>query len=563
MTATGSTEEDLARLGTDIQRRIGVKTSRHEPLARFTTMRVGGPADLFAEVHNLFELRAIVRFARARELPLLHPRPRLGPGHQRRRHARPGRPQPRPAGPLRGQPAHRRLGPADGQGGHARQERGPVRARVRAGHPGHGRRRGVGQRRRARIGRRVPCSSRPACCAPMAPRRRSTADGLALAYRDSVLKHAPDGAPDVVTWATLRARAGRSGRSSPSGSTRSAAGARRTSRWACPRPAASSATRRRRLGRARSSTGWASRARASAARRSARSTPTSSSTTRTARPPTSAAWASWSATTVRRETRRRARLRDRVRGRLVGLGGRVVLERRRPSRSCSAGRRPSTTSRSSPAAPSPRALAERGHDVEGWLDRPRRRLVAAARRRPWTASLPRDRLRRPGRARRRRAARRRPRRSHADRATGSAAGRLHRAARPVRRGRHGPGAVRVGRPDLHRRGRGGFGDRHGQGALQAPHRGMGMPVVPWIEVGAAEWRGRSAGGPARARPIRARAARSARRRQADAPGLVGRHLDRPSPGRPGVPRRRDDRRASATATRCSSRPTSTTRASSR
>ncbi len=63
------TEEDLVRLGTDIQRRIGVKTSRHEPLARFTTMRVGGPADLFAEIHNLFELRAIVRFARSRELP--------------------------------------------------------------------------------------------------------------------------------------------------------------------------------------------------------------------------------------------------------------------------------------------------------------------------------------------------------------------------------------------------------------------------------------------------------------------------------------------------------------
>ncbi len=62
-------EAALARLGTDIQRRIGVKTSRHEPLARFTTMRVGGPADLFAEVHNLFELRAIVRFARTRELP--------------------------------------------------------------------------------------------------------------------------------------------------------------------------------------------------------------------------------------------------------------------------------------------------------------------------------------------------------------------------------------------------------------------------------------------------------------------------------------------------------------
>ena len=36
---------DPIALGTEIQRRIGVKTSRDEPLARFTTMRVGGPAD--------------------------------------------------------------------------------------------------------------------------------------------------------------------------------------------------------------------------------------------------------------------------------------------------------------------------------------------------------------------------------------------------------------------------------------------------------------------------------------------------------------------------------------
>jgi UDP-N-acetylmuramate dehydrogenase len=64
-------ESELGRLGTDIQRRIGVKTSRHEPLARFTTMRVGGRADLFAQVHNLFELRGLVRFARGRELPIL------------------------------------------------------------------------------------------------------------------------------------------------------------------------------------------------------------------------------------------------------------------------------------------------------------------------------------------------------------------------------------------------------------------------------------------------------------------------------------------------------------
>jgi UDP-N-acetylmuramate dehydrogenase len=60
---------DALAIGTDIQRRIGVKTSRDEPLARFTTMRVGGPADLFAVAHNAFELRALVRFARARDLP--------------------------------------------------------------------------------------------------------------------------------------------------------------------------------------------------------------------------------------------------------------------------------------------------------------------------------------------------------------------------------------------------------------------------------------------------------------------------------------------------------------
>ncbi len=60
---------DAIATGTDIQRRIGVKTSRDEPLARFTTMRVGGPADLFATVHNAHELRALVRFARTRNLP--------------------------------------------------------------------------------------------------------------------------------------------------------------------------------------------------------------------------------------------------------------------------------------------------------------------------------------------------------------------------------------------------------------------------------------------------------------------------------------------------------------
>ena len=73
MTGAPSTESasdfDAIAIGTAIQRRIGVKTSRDEPLARFTTMRVGGPADLFASVHNVHELRALIRFARSRGLP--------------------------------------------------------------------------------------------------------------------------------------------------------------------------------------------------------------------------------------------------------------------------------------------------------------------------------------------------------------------------------------------------------------------------------------------------------------------------------------------------------------
>ncbi len=57
---------DWAALAGEIQRRVGVRATRSEPLARYTTMRVGGPADLFAVAHNVFELRALVRFARSR-----------------------------------------------------------------------------------------------------------------------------------------------------------------------------------------------------------------------------------------------------------------------------------------------------------------------------------------------------------------------------------------------------------------------------------------------------------------------------------------------------------------
>jgi UDP-N-acetylmuramate dehydrogenase len=61
---------DPLRIAGDIARRVGVKAERDSPLARFTTMRVGGRADLLATAHNAFELRALVRFARTRGLPL-------------------------------------------------------------------------------------------------------------------------------------------------------------------------------------------------------------------------------------------------------------------------------------------------------------------------------------------------------------------------------------------------------------------------------------------------------------------------------------------------------------
>jgi UDP-N-acetylmuramate dehydrogenase len=61
---------DAVAVAVAIARRIGVGAAQHEPLAKMTTMRVGGPADLLAVAHNPFELRGLVRFARAREIPL-------------------------------------------------------------------------------------------------------------------------------------------------------------------------------------------------------------------------------------------------------------------------------------------------------------------------------------------------------------------------------------------------------------------------------------------------------------------------------------------------------------
>jgi UDP-N-acetylmuramate dehydrogenase len=64
-------EDDRRRIAGDIQRRIGLRARVDEPLAPLTTMRVGGPADLYAEARTAFEVRGVLRFARSRGIPLL------------------------------------------------------------------------------------------------------------------------------------------------------------------------------------------------------------------------------------------------------------------------------------------------------------------------------------------------------------------------------------------------------------------------------------------------------------------------------------------------------------
>ncbi len=156
------TEEEKLRFGSEIQRRVGVKTSRDEPLGRFTTMRVGGPADLFAVARNLFELRGLVRFARSRELPLFL----LGRGSDlvisdrgigglvlqvRAEGTR-----------VEGTRVTVESRGAHGPAGDPREGCRTDRRRVRARHPGDGRRRRLGERRRPRRRTCVPSWPRPA-----------------------------------------------------------------------------------------------------------------------------------------------------------------------------------------------------------------------------------------------------------------------------------------------------------------------------------------------------------------------------------------------------------------
>jgi len=62
---------DATAIAADIARRVGVRAERGASMAKLTTMRVGGSADLLAVAHNGFELRGLIRFARSRGIPLL------------------------------------------------------------------------------------------------------------------------------------------------------------------------------------------------------------------------------------------------------------------------------------------------------------------------------------------------------------------------------------------------------------------------------------------------------------------------------------------------------------
>jgi UDP-N-acetylmuramate dehydrogenase len=66
---TGATAGGWTAVAAEIARATGVRPRRDEPLARHTTMRVGGPADLFATAHDAGQLAGLVRFARGAGIP--------------------------------------------------------------------------------------------------------------------------------------------------------------------------------------------------------------------------------------------------------------------------------------------------------------------------------------------------------------------------------------------------------------------------------------------------------------------------------------------------------------
>ena len=187
--------------------------------------------------HNAFELRALVRFARAREMPHLV----LGRGSDvviSDAGVRGLVIQVRAEGSrVEGERYIGRRRRADGPRGDRDPAGRPDRPRVRPGHPGHGRRRRLGQRGRPRIATWPRSSSRPGCSRPTAARPSLPAAELGLALsrqplqarrrrrepRELILER-PSGSRPPTRRRSRRA------------STRSAAGGRPISRSGCHRP---------------------------------------------------------------------------------------------------------------------------------------------------------------------------------------------------------------------------------------------------------------------------------------------------------------------------------------
>ena len=61
---------DWIEASVEVARQAGVRCRRNEPLARHTTMRVGGPADVLAAPGDVAPLVALARVARAAQIPL-------------------------------------------------------------------------------------------------------------------------------------------------------------------------------------------------------------------------------------------------------------------------------------------------------------------------------------------------------------------------------------------------------------------------------------------------------------------------------------------------------------
>ena len=45
-------------------------TKIQEPLAKYTTLKIGGPADIFFEAHSITELTSAIECARSQDIPV-------------------------------------------------------------------------------------------------------------------------------------------------------------------------------------------------------------------------------------------------------------------------------------------------------------------------------------------------------------------------------------------------------------------------------------------------------------------------------------------------------------